>query len=64
MLRGRLDPLRQVHGQDGVEKYTTDIIADEMQMLGGKPEGNRQRQSAPNPKPQPAQDYYDDDINF
>ena len=22
-------------GQDGVEKYTTDIIADEMQMLGG-----------------------------
>ena len=51
-------------GQDGVEKYTTDIIADEMQMLGGKPEGNRQRQSAPNPKPQPAQDYYDDDINF
>jgi len=23
-------------GQDGVEKYFTDIIADEMQMLGGK----------------------------
>ena len=23
-------------GQDGVEKYTTDIIADEMQMLGGR----------------------------
>jgi single-strand DNA-binding protein len=26
-------------GQDGVEKYTTDIIADEMQMLGGRSEG-------------------------
>lgn len=26
-------------GQDGVEKYTTDIIADEMQMLGGRGEG-------------------------
>ena len=26
-------------GQDGVEKYSTDIIADEMQMLGGKGEG-------------------------
>ncbi|MHC1670486.1 single-stranded DNA-binding protein [Stenotrophomonas maltophilia] len=26
-------------GQDGVEKYTTDIVADEMQMLGGKQEG-------------------------
>lgn len=26
-------------GQDGVEKYSTDIIADEMQMLGGRGEG-------------------------
>ena len=26
-------------GQDGVERYTTDIIADEMQMLGGRSEG-------------------------
>ena len=24
-------------GQDGVEKYFTDIVADEMQMLGGRP---------------------------
>ncbi len=27
-------------GQDGVEKYSTDIIADEMQMLGGRSEGS------------------------
>lgn len=27
-------------GQDGVEKYTTDIVANEMQMLGGRQEGN------------------------
>jgi len=26
-------------GQDGVEKYTTDIVANEMQMLGGRGEG-------------------------
>ncbi len=26
-------------GQDGVEKYTTDIIADEMHMLGGRGDG-------------------------
>lgn len=26
-------------GQDGVEKHSTDIIANEMQMLGGKQEG-------------------------
>jgi len=37
-------------GQDGVEKYTTDIIADEMQMLGGRGdggEGRQQRSSGP-----------------
>jgi len=28
-------------GQDGVERYTTDIIANEMQMLGGRGEGSR-----------------------
>jgi single-strand DNA-binding protein len=26
-------------GQDGVEKYSTDIVADEMQMLGGRGDG-------------------------
>jgi single-strand DNA-binding protein len=26
-------------GQDGIERYFTDIIADEMQMLGGRSEG-------------------------
>jgi single-strand DNA-binding protein len=30
-------------GSDGVEKYSTDIIADEMQMLGGKPDGGSSR---------------------
>ncbi|MER2021564.1 MAG: single-stranded DNA-binding protein [Stenotrophomonas sp.] len=42
-------------GQDGVEKYSTDIIADEMQMLGGREGGGGagaggerpQRQQAP-----------------
>lgn len=28
-------------GQDGVEKYTTDIVANEMQMLGGRGEGGQ-----------------------
>ena len=40
-------------GQDGVEKYFTDIVADEMQMLGGRGEGggggggNYERSSRP-----------------
>lgn len=41
-------------GKDGVERYTTDIIGNEMQMLGGAPGGDRgaersggERSSAP-----------------
>lgn len=41
-------------GQDGVEKYSTDIVANEMQMLGGRGEGggggmggDRPQRSAP-----------------
>ncbi len=53
-------------GQDGVEKYSTDIIADEMQMLGGRnddaPRPQRQQR-----QPEPAQqadDFNDDDLPF
>ena len=61
-------------GSDGVEKYTTDIVANEMQMLGGKPEGgDRQQPSRParqQPAPQrqapqrsaPVDDFADDDL--
>lgn len=43
-------------GQDGVEKYTTDIVADEMQMLGGRVtgEGNQER---PQRSSTPRQEY-------
>ncbi|MBS0193944.1 MAG: single-stranded DNA-binding protein [Proteobacteria bacterium] len=41
-------------GKDGVEKYTTEIIADEMQMLGGTGAGGerseRPERSAPRPQ--------------
>ena len=61
-------------GSDGVEKYSTDIIADEMQMLGGKSEGGgssgsrggapqRERQ-APATQQAPVDDFADDDIPF
>lgn len=43
-------------GQDGVEKYTTDIVADEMQMLGGRGEGGGSG-SSDRPQRQPRQDY-------
>lgn len=34
-------------GQDGVEKFFTDIVADQMQMLGGGDGGERQERQAP-----------------
>ena len=45
-------------GQDGQERYTTDIVADEMQMLGGRGDGGgnfgggERPQRAPRPAPQ------------
>lgn len=47
-------------GQDGVERYTTDVIADEMQMLGGK----GQDKPAGKPAPTNSGDVLDDDIPF
>lgn len=50
-------------GQDGVEKYSTDIICDEMQMLGGKPDGGSKPAAKPAPtRPsRPSHDNFMDD---
>jgi single-strand DNA-binding protein len=38
--------------QDGVKRYATEIVANEMQLLDGKPEGQQApRQQAPKPAP-------------
>jgi len=67
------------YDKDGVKHYTTDIIADEMQMLGGRSEGGgggeRAQRTAPRqdsaPRRQqpaaqqaPMDDFADDDIPF
>jgi single-strand DNA-binding protein len=52
--------------KDGIERYATDIIAREMQMLGGKPEGQRQERQRP-AQPTPEETgggFEDDDIPF
>ena len=64
-------------GQDGVERYTTDIMADVMQMLGGaKRDDDGRNSSAPRSNSKSAQqrqatpasdfadDFADDDIPF
>ena len=69
---------RKWQGQDGQDRYTTEIIADEMQMLGGRGGaggggsfgggGGGQRsggqQGGGNAPPQPGPDDFDDDIPF
>lgn len=66
---------RKYTDKDGVEKYATEIKADILQLLGGRPaEGGApapQQRPAPAPQPQrqaaqsrPAPSYDDDDIPF
>lgn len=73
-VEGRLQT-RKYTDKDGVEKYATDIVAENMQMLGGKPDGQQEQQSQPQPRqqqqrpapaPRPAPNFsdMDDDIPF
>lgn len=69
---------RKWQGQDGQDRYTTEIVANEMQMLDSRgdnmgsgnynaPQRNQQPQAAPQqsaPQPQPGMDSFDDDIPF
>jgi single-strand DNA-binding protein len=52
--------------KDGVERYSTDIIGNEMQMFGGGDErGYGRTQRAPTTSPAPAgDDFEDDDLPF
>ena len=66
---------RKWQGQDGNDRYTTEIIADEMQMLGSRGDsgggsfggsrgGNKPSQGSSSAPPQPGPDDFDDDIPF
>ena len=69
-VEGRLKT-RKWTDKEGVERYTTEIVAENMQMLGGRDDGERtappaQRQ-APKPAPKSSAsgfDDMDDDIPF
>lgn len=66
---------RKWQDKDGHERYTTEVIADEMQMLGSRGGaggggagggGHQQRSDGPPPSPPPqgSADGFDDDIPF
>ena len=71
-VEGRLQT-RKWQGQDGQDRYTTEIVANEMQMLGGRAGGGTSdwgasqdsgaSQSAPASSSPPADDF-DDDVPF
>ncbi|WP_423820875.1 single-stranded DNA-binding protein [Salinisphaera sp. SPP-AMP-43] len=46
-VEGRIQT-RKWQSQDGQDRYTTEIVANEMQMLDGKPQGNAGQQSRAN----------------
>lgn len=61
-IQGRMRTEKYTDKTTGVEKYSVKIVADRMQMLGGKAEGgNTGKQDAPQPPDMPDMD---DDIPF
>jgi single-strand DNA-binding protein len=73
-IEGRIQT-RKWQDKEGQDRYTTEIVANELQMLGGKGGGSANYESAPQsqqnspapqqaaPAPAPADDF-DDDIPF
>lgn len=57
-VEGRLQT-RKYQAKDGTDRYTTEIIVSQMQMLGGKGEG-QQANPAPKPAEQPSVNYNED----
>jgi single-strand DNA-binding protein len=58
---------RKWQDKDGNDRYTTEIVADEMQMLGGRSGGGAPAMSDSPPESaaaQPSGDDFDDDIPF
>lgn len=67
-VEGRLQT-RKWQDKEGNDRYTTEIVASEMQMLGGRSGGTAdfgggQQQQAPAAAPAPTVDDLDDDIPF
>lgn len=61
-IEGKLQT-RKWQDKEGKDRYTTEIIAQQMQMLGGKPQGDRAPKQE-QPAKSDAEGPFDDDIPF
>ena len=55
---------RKWQDKEGKDRYTTEVIANQMQMLGGKPQGERAPRQESAPAPSADVGEFDDDIPF
>lgn len=56
---------RKWQDKTGADRYTTEILIDELQLLGGKGDGQRTERAASTPKAAPADEpFHDDEIPF
>lgn len=55
---------RKWQDKEGKDRYTTEIVASQMQMLGGKPQGERAPRQESAPAPSADVGEFDDDIPF
>ena len=62
-LEGKLQT-RKWQDKDGNDRYTTEIVVDEMQMLGGRDGGGQQSAPSTGGRGAPADDFSDGDIPF
>ena len=60
-IEGKLQT-RKWQDKEGKDRYTTEIIAQSMQMLGGKPQGERSPRQGREPERRASE--FDDDIPF
>lgn len=62
-IEGKLQT-RKWQDRDGKDRYTTEIIAQQMQMLGGKPQGERPAKPDQRPAQSDNEGPFSDDIPF
>lgn len=55
---------RKWQDKEGNDRYSTEVVMTQMQMLGGKQKGETKDEPKPTAKSEPAQPEFDDDIPF